>query len=152
MYKDIWKDLSAWFFDGACKQRHCGCGALIVIEPGRFYHFWWEGGRGTNNKANIIALWGILSCSRWLGLEIVHIYGDAEGIIEWVKGRSLFSPTILSNWMSHIRNFADSFQNISFGHIYREQNQIEDLLSKRGIRKELGKSLFYSFVNNRMHA
>lgn len=39
VYKDIWKDLPAGFLDGAYKQRDCRCGAHLVIEPGRFYHF-----------------------------------------------------------------------------------------------------------------
>lgn len=46
-YKDIWKDLPAEFFDGACLQRKCGCGAFIVLGPGIYYYFGWEGGYGT---------------------------------------------------------------------------------------------------------
>lgn len=25
------------FFDGACSRRECGCGAFIVIDPGKFF-------------------------------------------------------------------------------------------------------------------
>lgn len=42
--RDIWKTYPVGFFDGACCRGKCGCGAYIVIEPGKHCHFWWEGG------------------------------------------------------------------------------------------------------------
>lgn len=33
---DIWEEFPIGFFDGACDQRRCGCGAHIVIEPNTF--------------------------------------------------------------------------------------------------------------------
>jgi len=67
--KDVWRFSPMGFFDGACEKRKCGCGAFIIIKPGFYYHFWWEGGKDTNNRAEVIALWGVLSAAKWLGFE-----------------------------------------------------------------------------------
>jgi len=69
------------FFDGACYERKCACGAFIVMDPGKFFHFWWEGGHGTNNRTEVMTLWGALIAEKWLGLESLQVYGDAKGII-----------------------------------------------------------------------
>lgn len=101
-----------------------------------------------NNRAEIIALWGVLIGAKWLGLE--SLFGDAKGIIDWVKNYTLFNPPILSNWMRRIQHLVSTFQQIDFGHIYREQNQIVDLLSKQGITKEPGKIHFATFIQDVM--
>lgn len=31
---DVWQKLQVGFFDGACANGQCGCGDLIVTEPG----------------------------------------------------------------------------------------------------------------------
>ncbi len=66
---DIWKVFPVGFFDGVCSTRKCGYGAFIVIELDNFFHFWWEGGQGTNNKAKIIAMWGVRIVAKWLGMK-----------------------------------------------------------------------------------
>ena len=88
---------------------------------------------GTNNRAEVIALWGALNFANWLGLENIFVHGDAKSSIDWVKDYTLFYSHILSNWMSRITLLTSASQNITYTHIYREHNQVVDLISKRGI-------------------
>ena len=55
---DNWQKYHAGFFDGIADYKSCGCGVYIVIEPSTHYHLCWNGGLGSNNKADTITLWG----------------------------------------------------------------------------------------------
>lgn len=81
---DVWQKLQVGFFDGACANSQCGCGDLIVTEPGCYYHFWWESGKSSNNKAELIALWGVLFT------DDLHVFGDSKGGIDWIRGLNGF--------------------------------------------------------------
>lgn len=59
-FKYIWNDFPVGFFDGACSHRKWVYDSFIVLEPSNYYHFSWEGRYGTNSRAEIIALWGVL--------------------------------------------------------------------------------------------
>ena len=52
----------ALYFDGAVVDGFTGCGAWIKISDRERIHIHWNGGPGTNNKAEIIALWGSFYC------------------------------------------------------------------------------------------
>lgn len=59
-----------------------------------------SGGRGdtgvwTNSRPEIIDLWRVLTCAKWLLLrnimiEDIMIYGEGKGIIDWIKYYTLF--------------------------------------------------------------
>lgn len=86
------------YFDGACQCRKCGCGAVIILELAKYFHFWWEGRHWTNSRPEIIDLWRVLTCAKWLLLqnimnimiEDIMIYGEGKGIIDWIKYYTLF--------------------------------------------------------------
>ena len=48
------------YFDGAAQRSNCGCGAWILLSPGCHYKFFWNGGNGTNMKAKVLSLWGLM--------------------------------------------------------------------------------------------
>lgn len=55
-----------------------------------------------------------------------------------------FNFFILSNWIGRIRKLVNSFQSITYTYIYKKQiykkqNQVADLLSKRSIHSDLVK-------------
>ena len=124
------------YFDGASQRRRCECGAVIFFERVQYYHFWWQRILGTNNRLETITLWGGLTFKKWLGLGNISVFGDAKCLINQVKDYTLFKPHILSNQMRRMRILDSSFLHIPYTHIYREQNQIDDLLSKRGLAQE----------------
>lgn len=48
--------------------RGIGNDMYIFISLGDFFHFIWSSGKGSNNKVEILALWGVLFCAKWLTL------------------------------------------------------------------------------------
>lgn len=66
-----------------------------------------------------------------------------QTVIDWVQGFSSFGPgpPALFNWMSQI----SSFKRIKFTHVYHEQNQSVDSLSKRG-RTTMPRQIFFSIL------
>ena len=48
------------FFDDAAQHGSCDCGVVLRLDMGKQYHLWWHSGFGSNTRANIIALWGLL--------------------------------------------------------------------------------------------
>ena len=57
------------FFNEPKYRRECGCGAVIIIEPGNYFHFLWEGEMGSNKKSEITTLWGVLIVAKWPRLD-----------------------------------------------------------------------------------
>lgn len=53
---NIWCSYPVGLFDGATSMNMCGSGAFIVIKCGHFYHFCWNGGRGSNPRVETVAL------------------------------------------------------------------------------------------------
>ena len=71
----------AGFFDGASQNQVCGCRAWLMISPDCHYKIFWNGGRGTNMRAKLIALWVLLWFTNQLYLEELWVFGDAKVII-----------------------------------------------------------------------
>ena len=137
-------------FDGASRRRECGCGAIIYLDLGIHFHFWWEGGQGTNNKTKIMALWGVMLVTKWLSIEKITVFDDRKVIIDWVNDFTKFTPSILENWMRSIVIMTINFQEVQLQHIYREQNWRADVLSKRGISKVTSNTLFTKFTQGKL--
>lgn len=123
-------------------------GWSLLWSLGTITTFGWQGGWATNNRVEVIALWGALSFARWLDLDSITINGDAKSIIDWIKNFTQFHLSILSIWMARIRELAASFRSINYNHIFKEQNQLADLLSKRGIGVIPGKYFFAVYYQN----
>lgn len=51
-------NLPAVYFDGACMNGNMGCGTWIKISQRERVHIHFNAGKGSNNKAEVIALWG----------------------------------------------------------------------------------------------
>lgn len=99
---DLWQRFLIGFFNGASSISNCGCSALIISEPYIYYHFWWEGGRGSNNGEKIIALWGTLFATKWLHINELQVYVESKSSIDWAESLSRFHPPLLTNWIKLI--------------------------------------------------
>lgn len=51
--------IPAIFFDGASVDNSTGCGFWIKLSANERIHCYWNGGPGSNNKAELMALWGV---------------------------------------------------------------------------------------------
>lgn len=134
------------YFDGAAQQTNCGCGAWILLSPGCQYKLFWNGGSGTNMKAEVMALWGLLWWASYLCADKIWIVGDSKVLIDHLNHKENINPGTLSHWLRRIDRLRSVFAAISFHHIYREKNVIADGLSKQGLNANFGK-VYYQLHN-----
>lgn len=95
VHKDIGRISPVSYFDGAFSEGECGCEAQIELGFGQSYHCYWSGGEGTNSRAEMLDLWGVLQCAFWLAIEDIVVAGDSKSVIEWAKGRHSFRVPFL---------------------------------------------------------
>jgi len=76
----------------------------------------------------LLGAWVTLTLAVRLGIDHIHIFGDSKVIIELMP----------LGWMNMIKVVKKLFKNISFDHIYREQNMIADDLSKKALKDREG--------------
>lgn len=72
------------FFDGACKDGIMGCGAWVKISGSERIHLHWNGGLGTNNKAEFMSIWGALVMVIKLRLTRPSFYGDSRLVVDCI--------------------------------------------------------------------
>ena len=100
-------------------------------------------GDSTNTRAELLALWSVLSICILLGLPLQMIMGDSKVIISWVNRLSSLNLPHLKHWCEEILSMAKHFPMVTYNHIYREHNRMADDLSKRALDLEFG-SAYYS--------
>lgn len=122
--------MSMGYFDGAAKEGYCGAGMLLLVKSCHQIRLSMRAGGGTNMKAELLALWGLLWFALRQGIFNLCVFGDSKVVIEWAAGLVTLQARHPDHWTSRTRTLIDSFSFISFGHIFREVNSIADLLSK----------------------
>lgn len=125
----------------------CGCGANIILNSSHAFHFYWSGGYGTNMRAKILALWGVMHCASWLVVDEILIVGDSKIVIDWAMGHHSLTVPSLIRWLEQISSLKAYFSSIYFCHIFREKNALTYQLSKCGAFILPGKICFGYLVN-----
>ena len=100
------------FFDGAALQNSCACGFSIFPVDGQVFDIYWNGGPGTNNKAEVMALIGLLSVSAFLGLQKLHIFGDSKLTIDHVLSKHIIKNT--HRWLNRLGAMWSSSKDTQF--------------------------------------
>lgn len=72
------------YFDGAAQHGICSCGVYIKIAGDQAIEIYWNAGPRSNNRAEAVALAGILSFCNFLDIPFLQIYGDSRIIIDHV--------------------------------------------------------------------
>lgn len=92
-------------------------------------------GRGTNTKAELLALWGLLcfQCKKDLISYSLQVLGDSSAIINWAAGKSHLHVLHLDQRCNRVMELKKYFSSLSFIHSYREFNQETDSLSKMAV-------------------
>ncbi|XP_050896677.1 uncharacterized protein LOC127103465 [Lathyrus oleraceus] len=114
-------------FDGAFNARGHGIGAVITSPTGFHLHFsvrlYFD---CTNNMEEYeTCIYGLETVID-LRIKILEVYGDSALIISQVKGDWETRDSKLIPYKEHIRNMIPYFDEISFHHIPREENQLAD--------------------------
>lgn len=110
--KEVWPKFLVGFLDGTSKNKVYGNWAYIVMNRGTFFHFNQYNGVGQNNRVDLISLWGVLICAKWLDIRELDVFGYSKVIIYWVQMRFNFGPPSLTHWMHRIRKlFSELFRD-----------------------------------------
>ena len=74
-----------------------------------------------------------------LSVSDIHVLGDSKIVIDWLKGKGTLQVVTLYGWKDRISKLLTLFRYISCAHIYKEENQEADRLSKRALNNCLGR-------------
>jgi ribonuclease HI len=96
-------------------------------------------GAGTNNYSEILALKILLLFVVEKGCKTLQVFGDSLLIINWVNIVQRCHITRLVPIFEEVMRIITAFDSISFSHIYREQNQLVDRLSKEASQLDYGR-------------
>jgi ribonuclease HI len=121
-------------------------GGVIRISEQCRYKWLLNCGPGTNARAELLGSWAMLTLASRLSLQSIHILGDSKIIIDWLHRKGRLQVISLNCWKDKIMALINSFQKISFDHVYREENQVADSLSKQALTRDLGKLTFFQCI------
>ncbi|XP_050877340.1 uncharacterized protein LOC127081097 [Lathyrus oleraceus] len=117
-------------FDGASNAHGYGIGAVITSPTS--FHLPFAARLCFDCTINMeeyeVCIYGI-EASIDLRIKILQVYGDSALVISQVKGDRETRDSKLIPYKEHIRKSMPYFQEISFHHIPREENQLEDALA-----------------------
>jgi len=82
--------------------------------------------------------WASLTLAIRLSIFELHLLGDSKIIIEWLNRRGTLQAIALECWKERIKETLLHFRDITFTHIYREENMVADTLSKKALSNMLG--------------
>lgn len=148
------KDVTVYlctYFDSAAQHGTCACGVFIIMEEGQVYDIHWNGGAGTNNKAEVMALVGLLSICDFLGLQKLHIFGDSKVIIEHALSKHTIRNIHLSGWLNRVEAMWSTRKDSTISHITKNKNQRANALSKQGLSSPQGIWRMQITVDNISH-
>ena len=126
------------FFDGVVDGGICGIGLFLKLSNDHFYKAHFAGGEGSNMKAEILGLWGLLHFAASLSINRMMVVGDSKVAIDWIKGKANLNLLYLSAWKDKIWRLKDSFKGLKFMHVHRIFNSVADQLSKKALKCTIG--------------
>jgi hypothetical protein len=76
---------------------------------------------------------GVTYSGKSLHINELLLLGDSKIIIDWLSGRADFHVADLVSWKERTREATQLIYNLTFSHIYREENNEADTLSKKAL-------------------
>jgi hypothetical protein len=86
--------------------------------------------------------WASLILAQRLDLEELLLLDDSKVIIHWLNGQVDLHVVALECWKERTQEASRHIKNLSFSHIYREDNSEADTLSKKALSLPLGQIRF----------
>jgi ribonuclease HI len=144
-----WSGPTDWF-DGAAESSGLNSGARGIIKLNGHCSYKWyiNCGQGTNNRAELLGVWALLTLASRLSIYSILVQGDSKIIIDWLKEKGRLQVVKLECWKLRIKNLIGLFQPISFTHVYREDNEVADRLSKQALLKDPKKIYYFQCVGD----
>ena len=97
---------------------------------------------GTNTRVEFLGVWASLTLAYWLGIDQLQVLGDYKIVIDWLNFRGNLQVSSLVGWMDKIQDLIKYYNTIRFDHIYMEENEEADALSKKTLKVPEGKIHF----------
>jgi hypothetical protein len=72
----------------------------------------------------------VLTLASHLFISEIQVLGDSRIVIDWLKGKGLLQVVTLESSKERISDFINQFRDITFDHVYKENNQEANYLSK----------------------
>jgi ribonuclease HI len=127
------------FFDGASQDEgtKCGVGYVLFFTDEHFFEGKSYLGPGSNNFGELEAMFLLLKAAKKKGCNYIQVFGDSELVIQWMKGENQIQKSGLYNVEILLKEFASTFDQISFSHVYKQFNSQVDALSKASLNGDL---------------
>jgi hypothetical protein len=108
------------------------------LNGSHYYRLFLAIGPGSNIKAKLLVIWGLLSFASYLHISEIMVDGDSKNILDWFEGRyqlqvPLSFPRSIKFWRLKYQ-----FSWIQSFHFHRQFNTLADSLSKKVMVKMLG--------------
>jgi len=84
--KPVFEITTPWGFFNGVSQGHpavSGAGTALFINQSHYLHKKYALGIGSNNKAEFVALWVLLSVAICSGCKRLQVMGDSKFFIDW---------------------------------------------------------------------
>jgi ribonuclease HI len=123
-----------------------GVGGVLVVNDHCKYKWLLNCGPGTNTRTELLGAWALLTVASRLSIQSLHVMGDSKIVIDWLRGKGRLQVISLDCWKDNLIALIASFQKVSFSHVYREDNQMADSLSKLALTVDPGKLIYYQCI------
>jgi ribonuclease HI len=144
------EEIPLGFFDGASQGQPpiCGAVAFLFLSKSHFFRIRYVPGLGTNNKAELAALWAMLLRADMLHLRKLQVFGDSQVVVDWINSVSACQIRRPRPLMRQVRDFIDNLEWFSCKHIFRELNEKADKLSKVALSLDVGAFILQDFFED----
>jgi hypothetical protein len=85
-----------------------------------------------------MAAWALLTLAQRLSITDIHVIGDSKIIIDWLNNIGSLQAISIECWKDRVKDLINYFSVITFAHVYREENQAADTLSKKALSERTG--------------
>ena len=112
------------YFDGAAQGDliRCGAGAILHLTENHSFRLKWSLGEGTNNKAELLAIFMLITFAHEKGVRHIQIFEDSMLVINWLNNAQRCHNILLTPILEEVAHLKNTFDLITFPHIYREWN------------------------------
>ena len=124
------------YFDGCSKGNpgKAGAGYVIYKENDEIaYKSVYVGDKETNNKAEYSGLYEGLLCAIENNITRLHVKGDSNLVIKQMKGEYKVKSENILRIYQDTHKLCEQFEEITFEHVYRKDNQRADHLANLGL-------------------
>jgi len=94
-----------------------------------------------------MGVWASLRLALHLSFHRLQVLGDSKVVIDWLSDRARLQSSTIEGWTDIIKDLIKSFQDTSFGHVFREYNVEVDYLSKMSFQEPEGHISFSQWTN-----